>query len=89
MKVNPSIEDSFIPMEATDFDTLLDHKRRRNEHWQRMRTAREDCPTPNTFHLWLEEHWGLRVVLDKDSMITSDYAVVDEKKYLMYLLKFG
>ena len=78
-----------IGLDDITLDVYIDLKRRRNEHWQRMRIAREDCPTPNTFHLWLEEHWGLRVGLDKDSMITSDYAVVDEKKYLMYLLKFG
>ena len=89
MKVDPSIEESFIPMEVTDIDTLQEQKRKRNEHWIRLKRARSDCPDPPNYPKWLEDTWGLRVSLSSDSMITDEYTILDEKKYLMYLLKFG
>jgi len=88
MKVNPSIEESFIPMEVTDIDTLQKQKRKRNEHWARLKQARLVCPDPPNYPRWLEDTWGIRVVM-KEGMITDEYTILDEKKYLMYLLKFG
>lgn len=37
MKVHPNLEASFIPIEASDFEALQEQKRKRNEHWLRMR----------------------------------------------------
>ena len=62
---------------------------KRNQHWARLKRAHSQCPTPNTYHVWLEEQWGLKVVLDNNSMITDEYTVVDPARYLLYLLKFG
>lgn len=86
MKVPPSVEDSFIPMEASDFKTLEEHRRRRNEHWARLKRARLDCDTAN-FPEWLERVHGLRLLMD-NGMFTDDYNVVDSKKYTLYLLKY-
>ena len=90
MKVPPEIgEDAFIPMEANDLASLQEHKRKRNEHWARLKRARSDCPDSPNYPKWLENTWGLRVSLSSDSMITDEYTVVDEPKYLMYLIKYS
>jgi hypothetical protein len=39
-------------------------------------------------HRWLEQQWGIKPVME-DGMISDEYHIVDEKKYLMFLLKFG
>jgi len=62
---------------------------KRDQHWARLKRARTHCPTPNTYHVWLEQQWGLKVILDNNSMITDEYTVVDDARYLLYLLKFG
>ena len=89
MKVPDSVEDAFIPMEADDFPTLQEQRRRRNEHWARLKRARLDCDgISGNYPKWLEEQYGLRVHMN-NGMITDDYTVVDDKKYLIYLLKYS
>ena len=84
MKAPPTID-----LDNIVVDVSIDHKRKRNEHWARLRRAWAECDLAYEHRDWLEEKWGLRVHLSADGMITDDYTVVDEKKYLMYLLKFG
>ena len=86
MKVPPSVEDNFIPMAASDFITLQEQRRKRNEHWARLKRARLDCDTGN-FPEWMEKIHGVRLLMD-NGMFTDDYTVVDEKKYTLYLLKY-
>jgi hypothetical protein len=89
MKVPDSIEDAFIPMESVDFPTLQEQRRCRNEHWARLKRSRLDCDgISGNYPKWLEEQYGLRVHMT-NGMITDDYTVIDEKKYLVYLLKYG
>lgn len=87
MKVPPSVEDNFIPMEALDFTTLQEQRRRRNDHWARLKRARVDCNDTHNYPKWLEDTWGIKVHMNA-GMITDDYTVVDEKKYTLYLLKY-
>ena len=66
-----------------------DLRRKRDQHWTRLRLARKECGvTSDHFIKWLEDTYGLRLIMD-NSMITDDYTVVDETKYTMYLLKFA
>jgi hypothetical protein len=89
MKVPVSVESAFIPMEADDIPSLQEQRRKRNEHWARLKLARLDCDgISGNYPKWLEEQYGLRVHM-VDHMITDDYTVVDEKKYLIYLLKYS
>lgn len=84
MKAPPTIDLNDIVI-----DVSINLKRRRDEHWARLRRAWTECPSDYMQrYQWLEEKWGLRVHM-ADDMITDEYTVVDEKKYLMYLLKFG
>lgn len=95
MKVHPSLETSFIPMEASDFEALQKQKRKRDEHWSRMRNARTYWMTKHqlrsmddNFWLWLRDEYGLVPHRTDDGNLTEDYNVVDEKKYLLFLLRF-
>jgi hypothetical protein len=43
-----------------------------------------------TFDDYVREYYGVKMVMDaSNGGISLDYAVVDEKKYLMFVLKFN
>lgn len=41
-----------------------------------------------TFYDYVKEYYGIKMVFDGDS-ITLDYSIIDDKKYTVFLLKFG
>jgi inorganic pyrophosphatase len=41
-----------------------------------------------TFYDYVKEYYGIKMTMDGDS-ISLDYAVIDDKKYTVFLLKFG
>ena len=41
-----------------------------------------------TFYDYLKEYYGIKLTIDGDN-INLDYAVVDEKKYTVFVLKFS
>ena len=41
-----------------------------------------------TFYDYIKEYYGIKLTMDCDN-INLDYAVVDEKKYTMFVLKFS
>lgn len=100
MKVPTSIEDTFIPMEADGFAILQEQRKKRDRYWAMLYESRQEflqlskqaAPEYNTdpgdFYYYLKENYGLQVET-VDGKITGDYAVVDEKKYLIFLMKFG
>lgn len=100
MKNFPLEDDGFIPMEANDFEALREQKRKRNEHWQRMRRAqtlwRDDLLAAGVevsdmfdFWKWLEVNYGLVPERDPYGNITEGYAITNEKLYTLFLLKFS
>jgi len=66
----------------------LDFHRKRNEYWRRIRAACQDLPEGIEPHRWLEQKWGIKPIMEH-GLISDDYYIVDDKKYLMFLLKFG
>jgi hypothetical protein len=100
MKVPAFVEDSFIPMEVEDIISLQEQRRKRDQYWKMLYEARqeflritglaaeyEEWASRGLYH-YVEHMYGLRVELI-DGKITGEYAVIDEKKYLLFLLKFG
>lgn len=92
------IDDGEIPMFAEDEKALWERKRKRNEHWSRMRRAREqflndvaatDCSGTFDFWEYLEVNYGLVPERDQQGNITEGFSVTDEKLYTVFLLKFG
>jgi hypothetical protein len=41
-----------------------------------------------TFYDYVREYYGIKMTMDGDN-ITLSYAIVDDKKYTVFLLKFG
>jgi hypothetical protein len=41
-----------------------------------------------TFYDYVKEYYGVKLAFDGDN-VSLDYAVIDEKKYTMFVLKFG
>jgi hypothetical protein len=66
----------------------LDFHRKRNEYWRRIRAACQDRPEDVEPHRWLEQQWGIKPIME-NGMISDEYYIADEKKYLIFLLKFG
>jgi hypothetical protein len=66
-------------------------KSHRDSHWARLYKARSEYSWRDgfTFTYWLEQKYGIRLILDSAGNITSDYKIVDEKKYSFYLLKYS
>ena len=92
------IDDLEIPMHSDDGEALQEFKRKRNEHWLRMRRARDqfmedvasaDCSGTFDFWQYLEVNYGLVPERDQQGNITEGYTVTDEKLYTLFLLKFG
>lgn len=44
---------------------------------------------PDNFVEWVEETYGFKVTTDHMGNFTSEYTVVDEPKYTMFLLKYS
>jgi hypothetical protein len=100
MKVPISVESAFIPMEAEDIPSLQEQRRKRDQYWAMLYNARQEFlkvtgqpPTdinmnPGAFFYYLKQYYGL-LVETVDGKITGEYAVIDEQKYLIFLMKFG
>jgi hypothetical protein len=100
MKVPVSVESAFIPMEAEDIPSLQKQRRRRDQYWAMLYKARQEYlkltdqeaaefnMNTSAFFYYLKQNYGLQVET-VDGKITGEYAVMDEKKYLLFLLKFG
>ena len=41
-----------------------------------------------TFYDYVKEYYGVKLVMDGDNL-SLEYAVLDERKYTVFLLKFG
>jgi len=41
-----------------------------------------------TFNDYLKEYYGIKLTMDGDN-VSLDYAVIDEKKYTVFVLKFS
>jgi hypothetical protein len=75
-----------------------EQKRRRNEYWKKLQMARADFfnntvetehPTTSAFYYHMQSKWGVKMTLDNNQNITQSYEIVDEPKYLMFLMKYG
>ena len=73
---------------------------KRNNYWKMLRRAKEDFIKltdqasieyeigEGAFYYYLQHNYGLKIELI-DGKISQNFYVSDEKKYLMFLLKYG
>ena len=79
---------------------VTEQKTKRYRYWSMLRSAKyefikltqqetaEFDADDGAFFYYLRQNYGLQVATI-DSNITEEYAVIDEKKYLLFLLKFS
>jgi hypothetical protein len=77
--------------------TVLEgNKRHRLEHWHRLRLAKEDyygiydrlTETTPEFYQHLKKQYGIKLDFDNSGNITDTYQIIDEKKYMLFILKY-
>ena len=76
-----------------DDDPLIDQRRNRWNYWEALKKVRKEYMAQNSefdaydFEDYLTGQYGLRMNIVNGN-ITDGYVIVDEKKYLIFLLKF-
>lgn len=87
-------QDSYYANTAARLDTIIggdtDHflrlQRVKNEYDELARAV----PVGQgflTFYDYVKEYYGIKIQYDGDN-VSLDYTVIDEKKYMMFVLKF-
>ena len=91
-------KDEYYNSPAARLDTIIGgdsshyiRLRRCKEEYDRLADAVEIGQGFLTFNDFMREWYGVKMVIDTggDGGISLDYEVVDEKKYLVFMLKFG
>jgi hypothetical protein len=94
------VPDSFIPMEPEDFIILQAQRSKRDNYWLMLQNARNEYFdlvgqsaeyeewSVGGFYYYLRQYYGIQVETI-DGKITGEYAITDEQKYLMFIMKFG
>jgi len=87
-----------VPKDFQDYDDddeLAPRRKTRWKYWSNLQAMLKEfdaekgyTETTDVFQ-WIENKYGLRPVRASDGTITDDYKVVDEKKFLVYILKYG
>jgi len=77
-------------------DWEREKKSKRFEYWHRLRLAKEDyygiydrlTETTPEFYQHLKKQYGIKLDFDSSGNITDTYQIVDEKKYMLFILKY-
>lgn len=87
-----------VPKDFQDFDDddpNIDKRLSRFKYWSNLRTLKHEFYTETQsrdhreYMKWLETRYGFRPIETNEGMMTDDYKVVDEKLFLVYILKYG
>lgn len=94
-KLGAVVEDDYYANTAARLDTIIGGD---TSHFLRLQRVKNEydaladaVPVGQgflTFYDYVKEYYGIKLVYDGDN-VSLDYAVIDEKKYTMFLLKFG
>jgi len=77
-----------------DDDPDIKFRINRDKFWRQLKNLRTEYNEKfenfdnDTFMKWIEDTYGLRIIMN-NSYITDKYDIVDEKKHLVFLLKFS
>jgi alpha-D-ribose 1-methylphosphonate 5-triphosphate synthase subunit PhnI len=88
-------KDEYYASTAARLDTIIGGD---TTHFLRLQRAKaeydalaHDVPVGQgflTFYDYVKEYYGVKLVMDGDNL-SLEYAVIDEKKYTVFLLKFN
>jgi hypothetical protein len=94
-KLGAVVEDDYYQDSAARLDTIIGGDTSHFLRLQRVKNEYDELaravPVGQgflTFYDYVKEYYGVKLVYDGDD-IKLDYAVIDEKKYTVFLLKFG
>lgn len=65
--------------------------KKRQAYFNALRKASEEYQAanwPRPFVEWLADFYGIEVEWDDSNTITEKYKIVDEQKYMLFVLKF-
>ena len=88
-------KDEYYQDTAARLDTIIGGE---TDHFLRLQRVKneydklaKDVPIGQgflTFYDYVKEYYGIKLTMDGDN-INLNYAIIDEKKYTVFLLKFG
>ena len=87
-----------VPKDFQDFDDedpKLQRRLSRWAYWNNLKTLMGEfieetgSKDHQEYKTWLEKKYGFRPIETNDGMMTDDLDIVDEKLYLVYILKYG
>ena len=87
-----------VPKDFQDYDDDdpdYNKRDRRLHYWSVLRTLKQEFTEetgsrdPAIYVSWLENKYGFKPKINHEGYLTDDYEIVDEKKYLIYVLKHG
>lgn len=94
-KLGEQARDEYYADTAARLDTIIGGD---SSHYIRLRRCKEEydrladaVPIGQgflTFYDYVKEYYGIKLVMDGDNF-GLDYAVIDDKKYTVFLLKFN
>ena len=87
--------DSALKLDKENHDSFLEERKRRNNFWSTLNLLRTEYQVNHPqfdayeFEKWVTEKYGIKLnFVGPHNHIGGDYQIVDEQKYLIYLLKF-
>ena len=73
-------------------------KEKRNQYWAALKEARKEYLSDNkgvydlssrpSMHYWVRQKYGIIMGIDSLGEYTSEYTVDDEKKFMLFQIKF-
>jgi len=87
-----------IPKNFQDYDDDdpdINRRDRRMHYWSVLKNLKEEflletnSKDPQQYILWLECKYGFKPRINNEGYFTDDYEITDEKKYMIYVLKYG
>ena len=76
-----------------------DNRAKRDQYWRMLRLAKADYvkivkdlgndPNDGSFYIYLQDTYGIKAILTNRGEITDMFEVTDEKKQMMFILKYG
>jgi len=76
-----------------------DNRAKRDQYWRMLGKVRHDYhsmvrelgndPNDGSFYTYLDDTYGIKPILTNRGEITDMFEVTDEKKQMMFILKYG
>ena len=83
-------QDEYYANTFARIDTIIGHQ---GIIWQKIAGAKKDFDQLNSynkdFSVWIKDTYGINLQFDQDGMISLNSSIIDEQKYLIFLLKYS